>query len=163
MQITPEHAWMNLKRKFPERISFNFPDAKYISIAKKNAELIAKNMGFKEEHVYDIGLIVDEAFVNAVEHGARKYSSGVTVDFLVYEDKLEIIVEDNGCGFDIDATKVPDDLICLHSTRGRGLGLMKLLTDEFEIITAVGAGTRVQMIKYIDSRADCSINDDFLI
>ncbi|MDD3000343.1 MAG: ATP-binding protein [Candidatus Riflebacteria bacterium] len=159
----PEHEWMSSKRKFPECISFNFPDAKYISVVKKNAELIAKNMGFKEEHVYDIGLIVDEAFVNAVEHGAKKYSSGVTVDFMIYKDKLEIIVEDNGCGFDIDTTKVPDDLTCLHSIRGRGLGLMKLLTDEFEVITAVGAGTRVQMIKYIDSRADSSINNDYLI
>jgi serine/threonine-protein kinase RsbW len=144
---------MSSDTKYPKTITLSMENACYYTLVKQNAELIAKSMGFNEDHIYDIGLIVDEAFVNAVEHGASKFRTNVRVDFTIYEDRLEITVEDDGCGFDLDVTRVPEHLCSLQSTRGRGLGLMKLLTDEFEVISAKGAGTRVHMTKYIDSRA----------
>jgi anti-sigma regulatory factor (Ser/Thr protein kinase) len=144
---------MSSETKYPKVISLAIENPCYYTLVKQNAELIAKSMGFNDDHIYDIGLIVDEAFVNAVEHGASKFKISVRVDFAIYKDRLEITVEDDGCGFDLDVTQVPEHLCSLQSTRGRGLGLMRLLTDEFEVTTAKGAGTRVHMTKYIDSRA----------
>ena len=107
-------------------------------------------MGFDDEQIFDLALVVDEAYVNAIEHGAEgKKETKLEIKFLKFEDKLEISIKDCGRGFDMNKVSVPNNLKSIASTRGRGLGLMKLLTDEFFMESKPGFGTTVRFSKYI--------------
>ena len=106
--------------------------------------------GFDEEQIFDLALVVDEAYVNAIEHGANgKKETKLEIKYIIFEDKLEISIKDCGCGFDMNTISVPSNLKSINSTRGRGLGLMKLLTDEFSMESKPGYGTTVRFSKYI--------------
>ena len=136
--------------KVPEEIVMNLFSTRYFDSVRKKTEEIARRMGFDDEQVFDLALVVDEAYVNAIEHGAEgKTDTELEIKFLIYEDKLEVSIKDGGRGFDMNKVAVPDDLRSIKSTRGRGLGLIKLLTDEFSMESKPGFGTTVKFSKYI--------------
>ncbi|GEM_PF-1456196 len=136
--------------KYPERVLFRFKKPCYLRVIRDNTEVIARRMGFDEDQVFELGMIVDEAYTNAVEHGVT--SSGDTeleIEFLIYADRLVVSVKDTGCGFDLSCVPVPKNLRSLNSTRGRGLGLISMLSDSYELISAPGNGTVLRLTKYI--------------
>ncbi len=145
--------WINLEDKYPEKVVFYFPKALYLSTVRHNATKIAKRMGFKDEHVFNIALSVDEGFVNAIEHGACENDAEVTVEFYIYKDRLEVVITDTGCGFAVEDFEIPEDFSFVRSIRGRGLGLIKMLNDEMGIESTIGKGTVLRFVKYIESRA----------
>lgn len=79
--------------------------------------------------------IAEEALRNAVVHGAPK---GCAVSLVRQDDTLELAVEDDGRGFDVEY---------LHSAPGLGVGLMHERVHDFgghlEISSERGRGTRV--------------------
>jgi signal transduction histidine kinase len=83
---------------------------------------------------HDVMLAVKEALNNAVRHG---HSDEVLLRFLVLGDSLEILVQDEGCGFD------PDQV------NGNGLAnleqRMAKLNGSCHIKSARGAGTSVTL------------------
>lgn len=83
---------------------------------------------------HDVMLAVREAFNNAVRHG---HSSEVLLRLTVAGDQLEILVQDDGCGFDLALMK------------GNGLGnlyeRMNKVNGSCQIRSAVGAGTAVTL------------------
>ena len=136
--------------KVPEEIVMNLFSTRYFDSVRKKTEEIARKMGFDDEQIFDLALVVDEAYVNAIEHGAEgKTETELEIKFLIYDNKLEVSIKDCGRGFDMNKVEVPDDLRSITSTRGRGLGLMKLLTDEFSMESKPGCGTTVKFSKYI--------------
>ncbi len=137
-------------KKVSKEITINLFSTRYQDSVRKKAEEIAKQMGFDEDSIFDLALVVDEAYVNAIEHGAEgKSDTKLEIKFLIFDDKLEISIKDSGQGFDMNQVTVPDNLKSLSSTRGRGLGLIKLLTDEFSMESQPGLGTTVRFSKYI--------------
>ena len=133
-----------------EEIVMNLFSTRYFDSVRKKTEEIARQMGFDDEQIFDLALVVDEAYVNAIEHGAEgKKETKLEIKFLIFDEKLEVTIKDGGRGFDMNKVSVPDDLRSINSTRGRGLGLMKLLTDEFSMESKPGFGTTVKFSKYI--------------
>jgi serine/threonine-protein kinase RsbW len=63
-------------------------------------------------------------------------------------DRLTIVVQDEGDGF--DPTAVPDPLAGENLLRGSGRGvmLMQSFMDEFQISQRQPKGTEVKMVKY---------------
>lgn len=138
------------KRNFPQQVFFKFKNPCYLRVIRDNAEVIARRMGFDEDQVFEIAMVVDEAYVNAVEHsGMLAGESELEVEFLVFANRLEVSVKDTGCGFDLSRVKIPINLRSLSSTRGRGLGLIKMLSDSFELNTSPGTGTVIKVTKYL--------------
>lgn len=138
------------KRKFPEQVFFRFKNPCYLRAIRDNTEIIARRMGFDEDRVFELAMIVDEAYANAVEHGSRMAGAAeLEVEFLIFKDRLEVCVKDTGCGFDTSRLKIPANLRCLNSTRGRGLGLISMLSDSYELTSAPGSGTVLRLIKYL--------------
>ncbi len=136
--------------KVPQEVVMNLFSTRYLDTVRKKTEEIAKEMGFDDEQIFDLALVVDEAYVNAIEHGAEgKKETELEIKYKIFEDKLEICIKDCGCGFDMNKVSVPSNLKSITSTRGRGLGLMKLLTDEFFMESKPGCGTTVKFSKYI--------------
>lgn len=77
--------------------------------------------------------IIQEALTNVARHAAVQHAS-VTVE--ASDGTLQVLVEDEGAGFDVSAVRT-----------GAGLGGMRervtILAGELEIVSAPGSGTRV--------------------
>jgi serine/threonine-protein kinase RsbW len=109
----------------------------------------AREMGFTEDQQHEIGISLRECMVNAVVHGNR-YSSHKKVHFVVIHspERLEIVIGDEGEGF--DTAEVPDPLAQENLLRqsGRGVLMMRAFMDEFEVCSRKPSGTEVRMVKY---------------
>lgn len=139
-------------RRYPEKVQLKFKDPQYFSIVKKNTEMIARRMGFNEEKIFDLSMAVDEAYINAIEHSGCLDRMNLEVEFMIFADRLEISVSDSGCGFDVTRFEIPKTLKDLQGSRGRGLSLIRQLSDRFELDSIPGNGTLIKIIKFISSR-----------
>lgn len=82
--------------------------------------------GWGEEHTFGIHLAVEEALMNAIKHGnQRDPDKFVSVEYRFHKKILQIVIQDEGDGFDPD--DVPDPTLeeNLELPSGRGLMLMK--------------------------------------
>lgn len=78
-------------------------------------------------------LCISEAVINSIKHGnkndrSKKVSIEVTFDF----HEIEVKVEDEGNGFDINNISDPTKEINLKSESGRGIFIIKTLTNQIE-------------------------------
>jgi serine/threonine-protein kinase RsbW len=138
-------------KKVPQQVWLRFNDSCYFSIVRGNTEFIAKKMGFNEERTLELALAVDEAYVNAIEHGSsRECTIALEVEYLIYDDRLEITIRDSGCGFDINSFKIPATLKDVDGVRGRGLSIISQLSDHLVLDSIPGSGTLIKIIKFIE-------------
>jgi serine/threonine-protein kinase RsbW len=109
----------------------------------------AREMGFDEDQQHEIGISLRECMVNAVVHGNR-YNTRKKVHFTVSHtaERLEIVIGDDGDGF--DSNKLPDPLAEENLLRqsGRGVLMMQAFMDEFTVSRRDPRGTEVRMVKY---------------
>ena len=83
-----------------------------------------------EELGYRVVLLASEAVTNAIEHGnAGDPARRVRFDVLVFPDRVEIVVEDEGSGFDPQAVDNPLKKDNLLQDSGRGIFLMEEMAD----------------------------------
>jgi serine/threonine-protein kinase RsbW len=99
-----------------------------------------------EETLSDLKLAVTEACSNSVRHAYGEAGSGnVTGRFELGEDYLAIQIEDDGAGFEVDATEKPS-----FPPPGFGLSIIQTLTDDFQVSKGTdGRGSRVSFRKAI--------------
>jgi serine/threonine-protein kinase RsbW len=119
----------------PEVISVRFPSRLELLALLDSVTLsLCERMKFNGETTSRVSMSVIEAGTNAIQHGHRRDATrAVAVDFLLYEDRLEVDVHDSGPGFDIssvngDATS-PEHLF---DPRGRGIFIMRACMDEVD-------------------------------
>ena len=107
---------------------------------------IVREMGFSEEAAEQINLAVVEASTNAIKHGNKNNpDKKVSLQFCIDEDKLTVVVKDEGKGFNPDEVPNPLAPENLFSASGRGIFLMRVSMDEVEYNDN---GTKVRMVKY---------------
>jgi serine/threonine-protein kinase RsbW len=110
---------------------------------------IAREIGFEEDDLHDLGMAVREAMVNAVVHGNR-YNLKKKVHLSVGQgtDRVSIQITDEGEGF--ERTELPDPLAEENLLRqsGRGLLLIQAFVDEFHMERVPPLGTQIRMVKY---------------
>jgi len=110
----------------------------------------AEDIGFGEDELHQLGMAVRESMVNAVVHGNRYNArKKVHVSITKAEDRLTIVIADEGEGF--DPASIPDPLAHENLLRqsGRGLLLMRAFVDEFQVRRGEAKGTEVRMVKYL--------------
>jgi serine/threonine-protein kinase RsbW len=92
-----------------------------------------------------IGLVLQEALVNAIVHGCHcEPQKTVRVCVAVYDNReLVIVVKDSGSGFDPNRLPDPTAAENLLAGHGRGVFLMKELMDEVDF--KFDHGTEVSM------------------
>jgi serine/threonine-protein kinase RsbW len=139
-------------RRYPQQIWLKFKDPCYISVVRRNTELIAQQMGFDEDRIFELIMAVDEAYTNAIEHAGAAKDMTLAVEFLRYADRLEISISDSGCGFDLKKIKIPRSLKHINGLRGRGLSLIKKLSDKCTLNSIPGNGTLIKIVKFISAR-----------
>ena len=107
---------------------------------------ILKEKDFDEEIQEQINLAAIEAGTNAIKHGNKEDpSKKAIIQFLLDENKLTIVIEDEGEGFTRKEVADPLDPENLLKSSGRGLFLMEAYMDA---VTYEANGTIIKMVKY---------------
>ena len=107
---------------------------------------ILKDLDFAEEIQEQINLAAIEAGTNAIKHGNKENPSKKAImQFLLDDDKLTIVIEDEGEGFTRKEVADPLDPENLLKSSGRGLFLMEACMDA---VTYEANGTIIKMVKY---------------
>jgi serine/threonine-protein kinase RsbW len=108
--------------------------------------------------LFRIQMAIEEAVVNAIEHGNKRDSSkSIHLDFEVTPDKVVLDIADEGAGFDHRNVADPTEEELVDKPRGRGVMLMRELMSE-AIYNEVG--NRVVMIKHRSPASDGASEDE---
>jgi len=98
-----------------------------------------------DRDVFSIRLALEEALVNAIKHGNQMdRSKKVHVGYRLFADRFEVVVTDEGRGFDPDDVPDPTAVENLERPCGRGLMLMRHYMNE---VAFSGRGNCVRMSK----------------
>ncbi|HSD27018.1 MAG TPA: ATP-binding protein [Vicinamibacteria bacterium] len=119
-----------------------------LGVADALVDRLATSTGFDRDSTEDIQAAVHEAVVNAIVHGNGKGDTRrVKLELAVHREGLEVRIRDEGRGF--DPTRVPDPLAAgnLSRSSGRGIFLMRELTDDVSFRRLAGGGTEVTLRK----------------
>jgi serine/threonine-protein kinase RsbW len=101
---------------------------------------------YDSDGVFSVHLALEEAFVNAVKHGNKNdLAKKVKIEYSASSDKVEIVITDEGAGFDPSAVPDPRYGENLYKANGRGLLLMRSYMDVVEFNKK---GNRVRMVRY---------------
>jgi serine/threonine-protein kinase RsbW len=119
-----------------------------IRAVREQVHKLAIELGYPPKDIFHIELVVDEACVNAIEHGS---SASCTMRFIIgfyrTEDKLIIMVKDYG-GKAFNPSYF--ERICKQKTMrkgGKGIHIIKELMDEVMYILNQGQFTTLCMVK----------------
>ncbi len=108
---------------------------------------ILERMEFDEEAQVNVNLAVIEVGTNAIKHGNKEdITKTATFEFIIDEEKLTIVVTDEGEGFDREEVADPLDPENLLKSSGRGLLIMEDCMDEVAY-SKNRTGTIVRMVK----------------
>ena len=116
------------------------------------AEDVSRRAGLDEEAVHWTSMAVRECVINAITHGNKSDpAKKVFVDFSVEgrdgDRCLEVVIRDQGQGFEpseITNPLAPENIL---NTSGRGIFLVRQFMDEVKFQPAPGGGTEVRMRK----------------
>lgn len=101
---------------------------------------------FGSHDAFAVRLALEEAAANAITHGnSGDPAKGVSIDLSVGNAKVEMILADEGSGFDYAHVEDPTTPENLMKPTGRGVKLMWGFMDEVHFNDA---GNRVRLVKY---------------
>ena len=101
--------------------------------------------GFDEESVFAIRISLEEAIVNAIRHGNRlDASKRVKVESSTAPGYVEVMVEDEGAGF--DRKGVPDPTATENLCRPSGRGIL-LIESYMTSVNWEKGGRRMRMVR----------------
>lgn len=128
-------GWNLQRRELPFRLRLRIPsDRKSIRKAVDKVCRVAVRCGCSEDRQADLEIALREALANAIAHGNRS-RPGREVFLRCYAGPkagILVAVRDQGCGFDPDSVPDPRAADRKHLEHGRGLLLMRELTDGLE-------------------------------
>ncbi len=120
----------------------------YLDLIQGVSDGVSALAGFDSDSQYWIGLAVLEAVTNAILHGNQKDAKKkVVLVFRICEDRLEIIVRDQGKG--IEGLDIPDPLDPENLLRpgGRGIFFVRSFMDSVDFRVSPEGGHEIVMKK----------------
>ncbi len=119
----------------------------YLLLARLTLNGVARLAQADEEALADLRLAVTEAAANACRHAYEDGRGDVTIQLTLSDDhQLEVVVEDDGPGFESDtvaewrAEELGED--------GMGLAIIRAIAEDVEIgPRAGGSGTRLRFTR----------------
>src|ERR1044071_9493657 len=92
-----------------------------------------KEYEINEDLAHWIELTISESMINAIQHGnTADPAKKATLRISSIGDDIEIIVEDQGCGFKLDKVADPTDIANLLKPSGRGILIIRSFMDRSE-------------------------------
>lgn len=107
------------------------------------------------EELTDIKTVVSEAVTNAIIHGYdNSPNEEIEITAVIEGDRFVLTVEDNGKGIeDLELARQP-----LYTSKpelersGMGFTIIENFMDEMDVVSELGKGTKVVMVKQIESK-----------
>jgi len=88
---------------------------------------------YSDHDLFGVRLALEEALVNAIKHGnGMDPAKQVHVDCSFADDRVTIVIEDEGTGFDVAAVPDPTTDENLDKPGGRGIMLMRSFMNRIE-------------------------------
>ena len=131
-----------------DRYTLVFPARpEYLLLARLALTGVARLAPVDEEALADLRLAVTEAAANACRHAYGDAGGDVTLHLVLGEnDVLEVVVEDDGPGF--DETTVDEWDAASLGEDGMGLTIIRAVADDVEIgPRGDGKGTRIRFTR----------------
>lgn len=116
----------------------------HLAATREQVCTLLEPLAFSDAALFDIKVALGETLANAVRHGSVSEEAIVKIRVEAYEDRVVIVVEDSGCGFDGDHACDAD----LYASGGRGVMFMRALMDSVEFARASETGTIVTLVKH---------------
>ncbi|TBW90732.1 anti-sigma B factor RsbW [Staphylococcus hominis] len=144
---------MSLKNDY---IEMKLPaSAEYVSLIRLTLSGVFTRVGASYDDIEDSKIAVSEAVTNAVKHAYKhsEQNSMINICFELFDDKIKIIISDQGESFDYESTKSKlgpyqeNENIDFLREGGLGLFLIESLMDEVKV--SKESGVTISMIKYI--------------
>lgn len=127
--------------------------AQYVGVVRLAISGLASRLGFTFEEIEDLKIASSEVITNAVQHAYTEEEGEVIVGCALFQDKIEIMVADDGQSFDFEETKKQigpysegQEAEYLREG-GLGLYLVEALMDEVKIHQE--KGVTIFMTKYL--------------
>ena len=94
---------------------------------------LLESRSYPDRDHFGVRLALEEALVNAIKHGnGMDPSKQVRVDCTFDEDRVTIVIEDEGPGFDVGSVPDPTSEENLDKPGGRGIMLMRSFMSRVE-------------------------------
>ena len=139
-----------MKAKYREVIELGVPSRLGLEqVAVDAAAALAKLMGFSEDRIEDLKTAVEEACINAIEHGNQENANvKLLVELTADESKLQVDIHDRGKGLPkrIEKPDIDAKMAGKQTTRGWGLFLIQSLMDEVEFNWNPETGNVTRMV-----------------
>lgn len=152
----PNEEVKNIEVQTAANMRFTFPcHTNQLELIRRVTRQVASSLPFPEEALDDIGLAIDEACSNVINHSYPEETKGaITVDFELDQSKLVIFLIDTGVkgqSFNPDLLSMVDKEEYLQALQKGGLGvyLIKKIMDEVEYTVSPGIKNCLKMVKYI--------------
>ena len=111
---------------------FSLPsDPNHVDLVRPFVDDVAQRYCLSADTQGNILVTLTEAVTNAMLHGNRgDCSKSVSISLLRHKDALEVRVSDQGPGFNPSAVPDPTSAECIEQCGGRGIFLMRELSDD---------------------------------
>lgn len=135
-----------------ETVALNFPsELSFVPPVRQMVHRIAKQKKYSNKDAFRIETIVDEVCNNAIEHGSDVEGKEVEACIAIDRRKIEITISNKSDPDKIEALKKMSEYLSapkalFHDKRGRGLALVKMLSNDFQIDSS-DVGTCVHVTK----------------
>ena len=142
-----------METKYREVIELAVPSRLGLEqVAIDAAAALAKLMGFSEDRIEDLKTAVEEACINAIEHGNQENANvKVLVELIADDSKLQVDVHDQGKGVQgrIEKPDIDAKIAGKQTARGWGLFLIQSLMDEVEFAWSPETGNVTRMVIHL--------------
>ncbi len=136
-----------------EKVWLSFPPhLQFVPPVRQMVSRIARQKGYSQRDSFRIETIVDEVCNNAVEHGSEKMAKNVDLNVQINREKIELEVINASDPDKLEALRAVSASLPkapnanLGERRGRGLALIKMLSNHLDINFS-GDGTSVHVTK----------------
>lgn len=94
---------------------------------------IFKEYDLAQKEFNKVFLCISEAVINSIKHGNKNNrDKDVFIEIKCRNNYLEILIKDEGDGFNPDSVGDPTTKLNIKKESGRGIHIIKSLTDEME-------------------------------
>ena len=113
---------------------------------QEEIECQLKACRYSEREIFSVKLALEEALVNAIKHGnGLDPNKHVRVGCQITDEKVRIVIEDEGAGFRLEDVPDPTEDANLEKPCGRGIMLMRAFLS---LVEYNDRGNRVTLEKH---------------
>ncbi len=124
--------------------------------ARVTVAALASQLDPTLEQINEIKTAVSEAVTNAIVHGYREKLGVIYIVAKLSKNRLTVTIRDKGCGIEnIEMARQPLFTTGNENERsGMGFTIMESFMDKVRVRSVLGRGTKVTMVKNLNSKTE---------